>query len=299
MNRILLSVFTAALFSGVSLAQTAAQAQASGSASESSSVSANQSGAQVQSQTGAQAASQGALSTGEGNNSAQASSASQLASGSTIHAQLEKPVDARKCKPGDEVVAKTTQNVKSNGETVLPKGSKIIGHVTEAKARAKGQSESALGIAFDHAVLKDGREVPLAASIQAISSSQASSSADLGNDSLGNGSAMAGKSTSGMASGGASPAGGVLGGSGRAVGTTGGVLTNTAGSLGGSATGAVGGAASASGALTSSSHGVVGLKGLSLDSAAANSTQGSVISSTTQNVHLDSGTQMILQVAGK
>ena len=31
-----------------------------------------------------------------------------------------------------------------------------MGHVTEAKARAKGQSDSAVGLAFDHAVLKDG-----------------------------------------------------------------------------------------------------------------------------------------------
>jgi hypothetical protein len=39
-----------------------------------------------------------------------------------------------------------------------------------------------------------------------------------------------------------------------------------------------------------------GLKGLSLAGDAANSTQGSVITSTGKAIHLDSGTQMVLRV---
>ena len=46
------------------------------------------------------------------------------------------------------------------------------------------------------------------------------------------------------------------------------------------------------GGLSGSTHGVVGLSGSSLSSSA----QGSVVSSTSQNVHLDSGTQMLLLV---
>jgi hypothetical protein len=179
---------------------------------------------------------------------------------------------------------------------VVPKGSKIIGHVTQAQARGKGESQSAMGIAFDRAVLKDGREVPLAASIQAIARSEANSSAALGDDSLaaaGTGSGMA----SGQAAG--SAAGGLAGGAGRAVGATTGTLVNTTSEVGHAAGGTLNGATSASSALSSSSHGVIGLNGLSLDSAASNSTQGSVITSNNQNVHLDSGTQMILQVNGK
>jgi hypothetical protein len=53
------------------------------------------------------------------------------------------------------------------------------------------------------------------------------------------------------------------------------------------------------GQLTSASSGVIGLQGLRLDSAASNATQGSVISSTERNVHLDSGTQMLLRVASE
>jgi hypothetical protein len=89
-----------------------------------------------------------------------------------------------------------------------------------------------------------------------------------------------------------------------AEGTTGGTLNSTvnsagsvAGSANGAANGAVGGLNSA-GQLTSNSRGVFGLNGLNLNSAASNATQGSVITSTGKNVHLDSGTRMLLVSQG-
>jgi len=42
----------------------------------------------------------------------------------------------------------------------------------------------------------------------------------------------------------------------------------------------------------------VGLQGLALSSSTTGSAQGSVVSSISRNVKLDSGTQMVLQVAG-
>jgi hypothetical protein len=50
------------------------------------------------------------------------------------------------------------------------------------------------------------------------------------------------------------------------------------------------------GAINSTSHGVVGMQGLALATAATGNAQGSVISSATHNVKLDAGTQMVLQV---
>lgn len=305
MNRTLLAVFTAVIVSSVSFAQTTAQVQAGGSATQSTSVSANRSGAQAQSNTSANASAQGGASTHTGKLSAQAAGSSQLAAGSSFHATLQKPVDARKCKRGDEVVARTTENVKSNGEVVIPKGSKIIGHVTEAKARSKGETQSVVGIAFDHAMLKNGREIPLSASIQAIAMSQQSASAEMMGNSMDEG-AMAGGSAVSTAGSAPRAGAGLVGGATQAVGATGGSLVNTPGSVadnaGGMVRGSAGPALNATGELNSASRGVVGLRGLSLQSAAANATQasaGSVISSNSQNVHLDSGTQMILQVTGK
>jgi len=51
--------------------------------------------------------------------------------------------------------------------------------------------------------------------------------------------------------------------------------------------------------LTSNSQGVFGLNGLNLNAAGSNSTQGSLITSTSRNVHLDSGTRMLLAAQGQ
>ena len=61
---------------------------------------------------------------------------------------------------------------------VIPRGSKIVGHVTEVKAREKGQAESAVGVVFDHAVLKDGSHMPLSLAVQAVGSGAAAAQAE-------------------------------------------------------------------------------------------------------------------------
>jgi uncharacterized protein (DUF3084 family) len=93
-----------------------------------------------------------------------------LASGTAFNATLNSPVDSKKNKSGDSVTAHTTENVKSGGKTVLPKGTKLTGHITHCSVRAQGNSESALAITFDRAILKNGQEVPLNVAIQAIAS---------------------------------------------------------------------------------------------------------------------------------
>jgi hypothetical protein len=273
-----------------------------------------QAGAQTNAQGNAQASKQGAQASGSG--AAASSAAAQtgqgnaaLANGSTFNAALNAPIDSKKAKPGDPVTAHTTEPAKSDGKTVLPRGTKLLGHVTQSSARANGESDSSLGVVFDKAILKNGQEVPLNAAIQAIASGQSSASAsgpDL--DTFGS----AGASTGGSgAAGGRGALGGVASTAGGAVGAVtntaanvggaaGGALNSTvnstanaAGSLNGVSSGATGGLNTA-GQLTSNSRGVFGLNGLNLNSAAANGTQGSIITSAGKNVHLDSGTQMLL-----
>ncbi|MGB9068857.1 MAG: hypothetical protein WCC21_09820, partial [Candidatus Acidiferrales bacterium] len=76
-----------------------------------------------------------------------------------MSAMLVHPVDAKKNKPGDPVKARTTHASQSLDGTPLPKGTELVGHVTQAQSRTKNQSESDLGILFDKAVLKNGQEV--------------------------------------------------------------------------------------------------------------------------------------------
>src|SRR5881396_2238195 len=265
--------------------------------------------AAAQPQTGAQAGAQSSsqASVQAGQTQAQASgNASVSTSASVQNGQVNSsPVDSKKCKPGDPVNARTTEAVKSEGKTVIPKGAKVVGHVTQASARAKGESESALGIVFDRAILKRGEEVPLSVGIQAIAAAQTGASA-AGSDIDTMGGMGASAAGSGMA-GGRGALGGVTSAAGGAVGA----VTNTAASAGGVAGGAVNSAANAGGSiagaskgavgglnaagqLTSNSQGVFGLNGLNLNAAASNATQGSVVTSSGKNVHLDSGTRMLL-----
>jgi len=92
----------------------------------------------------------------------------RIAPGSVIPVQLIKTIDAKKAKTGDEVEAKVTQDMKTNaGVVIVPKDTKVIGHVTEAQARHKNEKESDLGIAFNQAVLNN-QQVQLPMSIQAV-----------------------------------------------------------------------------------------------------------------------------------
>ncbi len=97
-----------------------------------------------------------------------APSGADLAAGTTICVALAKSIDAKKAKPGESIAATVTLPVLSHGKILIPNDAKITGHVTLAKTRSHGATESELAILFDRAVLKDGSELPLALTIQAI-----------------------------------------------------------------------------------------------------------------------------------
>ena len=90
-----------------------------------------------------------------------------LVSNTAIAAQLENSLDARHAKVGDRVALRTTQAVKQNGETIVPKGARLLGHVTEVQQRSKSNSESRIGVAFDR-LQKGALDMPITASIVSI-----------------------------------------------------------------------------------------------------------------------------------
>ena len=277
MKKSLFSILTIAVLAVVSLAQTSAQSQTSGAAQQQGS---------TELQTNPTPSQNSSAST-------EAAASNQIAAGTMIPAELSKSVDAKKAKPGDQVVAKTTQDMLANGRVVIPHGSKIIGHVTQAKAREKGESESTLGLAFDKIVMKDGRELPLNATLQAIAA--APSNAAMNSEPTGEPMGAPGGGAPGRPGG-----GGAIGGVGQTAGNVAGTATSTAGNVGRTAGSTVGGATGAAGnaRLNTNSQGVVGLSGLSLN-AGADASQGAVISSQNKNVKLDSGTELMLRANGK
>ena len=162
-------------------------------------------------------------------------------------------MDAKKVKVGDKFEAKTVVDLLSNGEAVIPKGSKISGHITEVKTRSKESKDSTIGIAFDSVSMKDGTELAIQATIQAI-----------------------GKAPDNGGSSGSSMAGGPIGSSGASL---------PSGSSGQ-------GSDSPGTSLGPNSQGVVGIRNLSVNVSGL----ASVVISNKENVHLDSGTQLILRI---
>lgn len=91
-----------------------------------------------------------------------------IPTGTMIYAELSKPIDVKKVKPGDEIVARSTLPVLSQGKIAIPNDTKIVGHVTEAVTRSGDYGHSKLGILFDHVWLKNGTTAPIALTIQAV-----------------------------------------------------------------------------------------------------------------------------------
>jgi hypothetical protein len=270
--------------------------QAQGNASAGGSASVQRSGNAIESQASGSGAASGSVS--KGDKSVNADSAT------TMNAVLTQSVDARKAKPGDPVAAKTTEPSKTEHGN-LPKGTKLLGHVTEAKAAGSGETQSMLGFTFDRAVLKDGHEVPIRSTVNAIAASEGAANVGSEPMSAPMPAAPAGRSGGGgLLGGGASAVGGLsgsasgaLGGAGRVAGGVAGSATSSVGagaqSLRGGA-GAIGGL-DARGMLSSESQGVFGLRDLSITHSAAGDGS-AVLTSSGRTVHLDSGTRMLLSV---
>src|SRR6266566_3329812 len=125
MNRAGMAIVVGAFFCMSAAAQAQTGAQAGAQSRSRASVQAGQT--QTQASGNASASAAASAQNGQANGS--------LAAGTAFNAALSSPIDSKKCKPGDPVNAHTTEAVKSEGKTVIPKGSKLVGHVTQASAR--------------------------------------------------------------------------------------------------------------------------------------------------------------------
>jgi len=81
-----------------------------------------------------------------GNQAAQDKPAAGGESHGVLLVELSKPLNSKNLQAGSVVEARVHGG--QNGMSI-PRDSKVVGHVTEAKSRSKGDSESALKIVFD------------------------------------------------------------------------------------------------------------------------------------------------------
>ncbi len=228
-----------------------------------------------------------------------------------VTGELEGKLDSKTARSGDPVVVKTTQKMKTADGTEIPKGTRLVGHVTEVQAHEKGHAESQMGLEFDRAELKGGQAMAIHSMIQSVQpnpSAMAASSVaseDALDTPMGGGAVGAGGGAmaSGRAGGGGllgGTAGGVASATGRVgsdLGSTAGGAMRTTGNLGSGASAnlahGVGSTANGAGSLGARA---TGMPGVMLRGDAAGSASG-VLSASNKNIHLDSGTQIVLGVA--
>ncbi len=88
---------------------------------------------------------------------------------SKVFALLNKTVESKSASIGDELILQTISGVVVDGQLVIPKGSKVLGHVAGVLTKGKGEPQSLLTIVIDKAIaVGNGREIPLQAIIVAI-----------------------------------------------------------------------------------------------------------------------------------
>lgn len=218
----------------------------------------------------------------------QAGKSINLESGTSVTGQLQNAIDARHTKVGDQVVLKTTQAIKSEGRTIIGKGSRLIGHVTEVTQKGKDNGQSRIGILFDR--LEQGSlQTPIAATITSVVTGSANVHAN-GDDLF---------ATDTMTSGSARSTGSVRssGGNGSLLGGVGGVVNSTTSTVGNVA----GGTTSAVGSTVNSTTNAVGgtagrsLSGIQVSQSSSASVEGSsVLSLQGGNLRLEKGTSFNL-----
>jgi hypothetical protein len=190
-----------------------------------------------------------------------------------VSAELTKRLDTKSAKQGDEVDARVTDAAKLPDGTELPRGTKLIGKVTDVKAKSKEDKSAHLAFNIDHAVLKDGKEMPVAVVVMSVTGPSQGSTEMM------------------MPGGGASPS--------SAGGAGGGSTSSPAPSTASAPIVAAGGQSSAGGVLKSTQDRVpVGnMPGVMLSGPGNNAGSAGSLDASGDNISLGSGTKLILSVA--
>lgn len=232
---------------------------------------------------------------------------------SYILVELSSSLKAKKLKPGDKIKAEVSQDVISHGKIIIPVETKLIGHVTEVRARDAENSESRLGIVFDRILLKH-HDINFQGVVQAVSApvirrSRVDEPSQMMPPAIGSASRTSGGPSFGGAVGGRGnvpsqppPSAGPA--------SNGPIVTEIPSSQAqvevkqSPMTNAAAGSSAAQLSIANSGHalslgapqGVTGIKGLGLSTSPSAETPGPVIVSASGNVKLESGTQILVHV---
>jgi hypothetical protein len=90
---------------------------------------------------------------------------------SAVTCELDGKLDSKTARAGDRVALKTMNKVQTSDGTVIPRGSRLVGQVTEVQAYDPVHGPARIAIAFDHAELKSGQSIAIYTLIGGVSAS--------------------------------------------------------------------------------------------------------------------------------
>jgi hypothetical protein len=200
---------------------------------------------------------------------------------STVFAVLPKSLESKSATAGQELILQTISDVMVNGRVVIPRGSKLVCHVSEVTTKRRDEPQSMLAIIIDKAVVSGRVEIPLQAIIAALAAPQSGS---LSSDPTyammrSNEPKMVGARPS------AAAASGELSASSKASSTAAVATAELKGSMDEPLV------------LKEDSQGVIGYEGLSISWHLMVPPPVTVLASKGKNVKLEAGTQMLLRMA--
>jgi hypothetical protein len=199
---------------------------------------------------------------------------------STVFAVLTKSVESKTATVGQELTLRTTSDVSVNGEVIIPRGSQLLGRVTEVITKSR-ETEPSISVVVEKAIKADGSTIPVQAIIAAVAAPQKKSlAADPtfemmhSNEPKMTGATSASTSSSGTLS-----------------------PSSKSSSNAAVATAGVEGAADESPTLNENSQGALGYEGLSLSWRLLTPPPITVFATKGKNLKLEAGTQMLLRMA--
>ena len=198
----------------------------------------------------------------------------------TVFAVLTKSLESKSATAGQELVLRTISYIIVYGKVIIPKGSKLLGHVSEVATKGKDEPQSVLAIIIEKAVTTDGTEIPLQAIIAAVARPSSALSSDPTYGMMhSNEPKMIGTGP------GSAPSTGGLSASSKAASTAAVATANIKGGM------------DETSLLNENSQGADGYEGLSLSWHLMAPPPVTVFASKGKNVKLEAGTQMLLRMA--
>ena len=200
---------------------------------------------------------------------------------STVVAVLTKAIETKSADVGMVLTMRTINDLVVDGAVVIPKGSKLVGHISEVVLKGKDEPQTRFEIVIEKAVTPNNNEMPVQAIVAAVAAPKKDSlSSDPTYGMMRSNEPKATDASLGSAA------------------STGGLSSaSKVGSTAAVATANIKGAADAPLILREDSQGAIGYDGLSLSWHLTTPPPVTVFSSKSKNVKLDEGTQMLLRMA--